>query len=177
MRKLSAESPVRVTAIYQNKNDPKPTPPHLFLSHRRSVFAATTLRSEQKERSIRRRGTNPQAIFCNDREHRRYLEKISCYCDEKDVRLMAYLPVDQSGPSHRRNPTRPIAHPRRWELNHYNVGLAIRSSGGRSHLRCLPGAGDAARIGSVRHAARYRIDDVVFHDQVDVRSSGGESVV
>ena len=36
------------------------------------------------------RGNNRQAVFRDDRDRTRYLEKLSLYCEEKEVDLVAY---------------------------------------------------------------------------------------
>jgi REP element-mobilizing transposase RayT len=36
------------------------------------------------------RGNNRQAIFRDDHDRKRYLEKLSLYCEEKDVELLCY---------------------------------------------------------------------------------------
>lgn len=36
------------------------------------------------------RGNNRQAVFRDDRDRKRYLEKLSLYCEEKDVELLCY---------------------------------------------------------------------------------------
>jgi REP element-mobilizing transposase RayT len=36
------------------------------------------------------RGNNRHVIFRDDRDRKRYLEKLSLYCDDKDVELLCY---------------------------------------------------------------------------------------